>query len=425
MTLSIINALANTSSRLEKEAILKQNCTNLILKNVFRLALDPMINFYIKKMPAPDVGDVILENKITLGTALNEIEAKLATRELRGIRAQNRVAWLLGNMHPDDQDVLRRVLGRNLKCGVSESTVEKIWSDLKLSYPCMLVSPIDSKTKLSWPMIAQTKMDGMRFNALVENGNVTYRSRSGKELDLFGALDKDVLALTASENYVLDGELLMVGPDGHPLDRKTGNGLLTKFQKGTGTAKIAEQIRAVVWDIIPLECFRKGICTIGYQERWRMLMTEKPGRIQVAPISIVNSMEEAQALYQQKLAEGEEGLVLKDPKGHWEDKRVKHQVKMKDELEADLLCVGYLAGTGKYEGKIGSLLVETADGKVKSAVGTGLSDEHRSMNPTEFVGKIVTVKYNAMITDKKTGVHSLFLPVFVEVREDKHVPDSL
>lgn len=118
-------------------------------------------------------------------------------------------------------------------------------------------------------------------------------------------------------------------------------------------------------------------------------------------------------------------LVLKDPKGPWEDKRVKHQVKMKAELEADLYCVGVTPGTGKFQGKIGALVVESKGREVKTAVGTGLSDAERSMDPAEFVGKIVAVKYNAIITDKKTGERSLFLPVLVEVREDKTEPDAL
>lgn len=229
-------------------------------------------------------------------------------------------------------------------------------------------------------------MDGMRFNAICDNGQVSYRTRAGKELDLFGALDDDVRQLTKAWPAVLDGELLMVGADGRPLDRKTGNGLLTKFQKGTGTTELAKQVRAVVWDIIPLEDFRKGRYGMGYLDRTSML--GHGHLIKPAVTYIVTSMEEAQELYQKKLAEGEEGLVLKDPKGAWEDKRVKHQVKMKAELEADLRVTGFLPGTGKYEGKIGSLLVESADGKVKSAVGTGLDDEERSCDPSEFWAKL-------------------------------------
>ena len=427
MALQILHQLESASGRLEKEAILKAHATDPTFKEVCRLTLDPLTNFYIKKLPEPDASKGVVQPPeiIRLEHALQDLKSKLCSRLLRGHDARDHVAFLLGCLTEDDREVLRRVLGRNLKCGVSEATVEKIWPDLKLSYPCMLVSPLDSKTKLSWPMVAQTKMDGMRFNAIVENGKVSYRTRNGKELDLFGVLDADVMNLTDETEYVLDGELLMAGPDGAPMDRKTGNGLLTKFQKGTGTAVLAKQVRAVVWDIMPLYSFRKGRCSVGYRDRHIMLHPNQAGRIQVAPFTIVNSMEEAQILYQMKLAEGEEGLVLKDPKGPWEDKRVKHQVKMKAELEADLRVTGFLPGSGKFEGKIGSLLVETADGQVKTAVGTGLTDEERSLAFTEFQNKIVAVKYNAVITDKKTGMKSLFLPVFVEIREDKNTADTI
>jgi len=419
-TLNILTRLEATSSRLEKEAILKAHATDQTLKEVCRLTLDPITNFYIKKIPAPGVPS---GGSLTLEEALEDVKSTLCSRVLRGNDARDHLARLLARLSKDDQEVLKRVIGRNLKCGVSEGTVEKTWPDLKLSYPCMLVSPLDSKTKLKFPTMAQTKMDGMRFNAICENGDVSYRTRNGIELELFGVLDSDVRNLTAGENFVLDGELLMAGPGGAPLDRKTGNGLLTKFQKGTGTAELATQVRAVVWDIIPLASFREGRCSTGYMERHHMLYPRQVGNIQVASITIVNSMEEAQTLYQQKLAEGEEGLILKDPAGLWEDKRVKHQVKMKAELEADLKVTGFIPGAGKYEGKIGSLTVESADGKVKTAVGTGLSDEERSSPFEEFQNKIVAVKYNALITDKKTGLKSLFLPVFIEVRSDKNIAD--
>ena len=51
--LSIIQRLSDTSGRLEKEAILKQNSKDPRIKETFRLALDPSINFYVKKIPEP------------------------------------------------------------------------------------------------------------------------------------------------------------------------------------------------------------------------------------------------------------------------------------------------------------------------------------------------------------------------------------
>ena len=421
--LAILNRLEAATGRLEKEAILKSESSNQLLKETFRLALDPTINFYIKKIPEPTTNIMVL---ISLGTAFEKL-SELSTRAIRGDLAKAHLARTLGALDSDDQEVLKRVIGRSLKCGVSDGTVEKVWPYLQLSYPCMLVSPLDAKMKLKFPMMAQTKMDGMRFNAVVEGGAVTYRSRNGKELDIFGVLDDDFLTRANGSDVVFDGELLIWGTDGKPVDRKTGNGLLTKFQKGTGTTEIAARIRAVVWDRIPLADFRTGICVIPCQTRWSLMVAgHSTDLVRVAATTSVNTLAMAHELYQEKLAEGEEGIILKDPEGHWENKRVKHQVKMKAELDADLLVTGFLPGAGKYTGKIGSLLVESADGKVKTAVGTGLSDEQRGWDfKTEFSGKIVAIKYNALISDKKTGDKSIFLPVFIELREDKSIADIL
>ena len=421
--LSILNRLEAVSGRLEKEAILKSNCSNELLKRAFELALDPTINFYIKQVP--NACPPLTIGQLTLEDAFEKL-SELSTRRVTGDRAKNLLARTLGALHADDQEVLKRVIGRSLKCGVSESTVQKIWPYLRLSYPCMLVSPMDGKTKLKFPMMAQTKMDGMRFNAIVEKGSVIYRSRNGKELDLQGVMDADFLSHAGDLDVVFDGELLIWGKDGKPLDRKTGNGLLTKFQKGTGTAEIAGRIRAVIWDRIPLADFRAGICVVPCQTRWSMMVAAPlTDRVRIAKTTMVNTLATAQELYQENLAAGEEGIILKDPAGHWEDKRVKHQVKMKAELEADLKVTGFTPGTGKYAGKIGSLMVESGDGKVKTSVGTGLSDEERSQSPSQFMGKIVAIKYNALISDKKTGAKSMFLPVFIEVREDKDVADII
>ena len=108
----------------------------------------------------------------------------------------------------------------------------------------------------------------------------------------------------------------------------------------------------------------------------------------------------------------------------WEDKRSKTQIKFKAELDADLLCVGVEEGTGKYAGKIGALKLESADGIIKCKVGTGLSDADRNHPPETYLDKVIAIVYNARIVDISTGIESLFLPRFIEVREDKTNADS-
>jgi ATP-dependent DNA ligase len=139
---------------------------------------------------------------------------------------------------------------------------------------------------------------------------------------------------------------------------------------------------------------------------------------------IVQTQEEATAIFENYLSLGLEGIILKDGSGIWEDKRSKSQIKMKGELECDLKVVGYQMGTGKYEGMLGAILCESSDGIIKVDVGSGFKDAQRlDFTNNSIVGKIVSVKYNARIKNKQ-GEESLFLPIFIEVRNDKDVADS-
>jgi hypothetical protein len=71
---------------------------------------------------------------------------------------------------------------------------------------------------------------------------------------------------------------------------------------------------------------------------------------------------------------------------------------------------------------LGAILCESADGVIKVSVGSGFNDGQRNQGD-ELVGKIVAVKYNARITNKE-GDQSLFLPIFIEVRNDKDTADN-
>ena len=94
---------------------------------------------------------------------------------------------------------------------------------------------------------------------------------------------------------------------------------------------------------------------------------------------------------------------------------------MKAVNTVDLLCVDTFEGKGKYVGRLGGLsCVGEIEGKlIKVNVGSGLTDHHRAMPDSEFIGKIIEVKYNTIIKDNNNDYYSLFLPRFVQVRFDK------
>ena len=73
---------------------------------------------------------------------------------------------------------------------------------------------------------------------------------------------------------------------------------------------------------------------------------------------------------------------------------------------------------------LGAIVCESSDGIIKVNVGSGFNDEHRkTLKEKDLLGKIVAIKYNTR-TKNKAGEESLFLPIFVEVREDKDIADS-
>jgi hypothetical protein len=433
MILSILNELESTSSRLEKEAILKREQHNALLKRVFFLAYDPFTQFYIRKIPAYKQ---IPNYDISLEEALNQLDL-LSSRVVTGNAAIEHLRNILCNIPEHSAKVIERVIAKDLKCGASESTANKIWPGLIHEYPCMLASGYDQKLvdKMSWPAMAQLKMDGMRFNAIVKHtaidSTVEFRSRNGKEINLLGNLEKEFIKLSAGKDCVFDGELMVMFPgDDQFADRQTGNGILNKAVKGTIGEEQASMVHATIWDIIPYEDFQKGVSNVIYITRFNsvkeMISTIPPKdkKIWLVSYDIVDNIDEAREKFNEYYSLGLEGIILKSMYGIWEDKRAKHQIKFKGELECDLKVVDIQPGTGKYTGMLGALICESDDGVLKVDIGSGFKDFQRlDFTSDSIVGKIVSVKYNARIKNKQ-GEESLFLPVFVEVREDKDTADS-
>jgi hypothetical protein len=427
---AFLNDLAANPSRNYKIEQLEKHVNNETLREVVRLALCPFTQFYQRKIP-----------KYTCDGTNANIEAvlpalyDLSAREVTGNAAIEYLRMLLSSLNEDDAKVLERIIDKSLDCGVQVSTANAVWSGLIREYPVMLCSQFEQKLvdKIKFPAYAQMKMDGMRFNAIVRDGKVEYRSRNGKEIQLLGNLDEQFIAMAGEVDCVFDGELLVMLPGDHQFaDRQTGNGILNKANKGTISAEEAAMVHASVWDLIPYAYFTDGHCPVPYSKRFSSLeqLIQKQSadnkRVWLVSSQIVQTIDEAQEMFQEYLSLGYEGIILKDGSGIWEDKRAKHQIKFKGELECDLKIVAVEEGSGKYAGMLGAMICESSDGIVKVSVGSGLNDEHR-INlwhiKQEILDKIVAVKYNTRIKNKQ-GEESLFLPIFIELRDDKDVADS-
>lgn len=415
--IDILENLAANPSRNYKIGLLQEHAGNTLLRELVRLALDPFTQFYIRKIPKYEA-----TGNGCLAEAMDQL-FELSSRLKTGNAGIEHLTQILTSLSPKNAMIIERIIAKDLKCGVSIATANDVWPGLIMEYPIMLCSGYEQKLidKMSWPAMVQLKMDGMRFNAIVQDGKCEFKSRNGKTIDLLGNLEDEFVELANGSDMVYDGELVVV-KGSSLLDRQTGNGILNKALKGTISTEEADMVRATIWDVIPYMYFTSGECPTPYKDRFaRIKETRKISKVSSI---IVDNIEEAQAKFKEYYDQGEEGIILKDMNSAWENKRSKSLIKFKGELECDLKVVGFEPGTGKYVGKLGALICESDDGIIKVKVGSGFNDEDReSIKEQDVIGKVVAVKYNARIRSKSEA-ESLFLPIFLEIREDKTQADS-
>ena len=193
----ILKALESDNSRLAKEAILEENKDNETLKRVLRAALDPYTQYHQRKIPEYDRNS-ITRATMDLDWALDQLFI-LTSREKTGNEAINYLSNLLGRIEEDDAMVIKRVVTKDLKCGVQIATVNKIFGKKFIeTYPCMLASAFNQKSfeNIKYPALIQTKMDGMRANVIIDKeGGVDVRSRNGKQISLDGHFDAFVMQI--------------------------------------------------------------------------------------------------------------------------------------------------------------------------------------------------------------------------------------
>lgn len=434
----ILNALAATSKRSEKEQILKSLSPELesLFKEVVKATYDPFINYWIRSpQVSSDIRKIAAGTVVELQRALNEL-IPLKERTYTGNAARDHLAKVLANSSYHTANIISRVVDRDLRVGCSVSTFNKIWPGLIPEFELMACHTLDEKTagSMVYPAYAQLKYDAARVAIIVNHGTVSYRTRNGLTYN-FVNVALDNLFLTAAmklgrESLVFDGELYQRLPNGQPASRTVSNGIATKMIRGTSTPEDWEAIGISVWDVVPLESFIAGYCKTSYSERFDLIkqMFPEVGVVQCANNVMVKDYDEAVALAKKYIAKGFEGIILKNPNAPWEAKRSKNCLKVKAVRQADLEVVELVEGTGKYTGKLGAVTCKSVDGLLQVNVGTGFSDAQRESLWSirdELQGTILTVEYNELIKPKNSDVYSLFLPRAIEFRDDKNVADDL
>lgn len=436
--LEIVEEIAKESSRNKKVEILKSAISqNPLFKMVLEATYNPYITYGVKAVPEFEDIQYKVSGIMTLNKFIKtDLYAKLAKRAVTGNDAMAMLKNSLEQLHQDDRVIAVRILGRDLRCGISVKSINKACPGLIPEYNVMLASEFDQDTvdKMGDPIV-QLKVDGMRACAHVIDGVVTFRSRKGHEIDVGDDLRNEVLEYVKlsnnPSNVVFDGELIAMATSNTTVvaNRERGNGLLNKCMRGTASEDEKKRVRFVVFDYLLQSWFDGSkTCNVPYRHRLNSLLEVlrlKDSKL-VWPVRTFDcKRSEIQSVFEDVLSDGEEGLLIKDGLGYWEPKRSKQWIKLKAVLSTDLVVVDVLEGVGKYAGMMGSLKVETSCGQLTAYVGTGFSDEDRRNITKDDIGRIVEVRYNSVIIAREGFARpTLYLPVFGGFRDDKEAANT-
>ena len=334
----------------------------------------------------------------------------------------------------NQQEFLTMVLLKDLRLCLNVKKIQKVWPDFCVTYPYMGCRPFNMKNleNIQYPAFAQTKMDGTFCNVIVdfENKKVEYFSRQSKPQPIQGSLDEQFLNIIYSNQFgsklVFTGEILVWDTD-KPLPRKLSNGIIRREEK---TQDELDRIHFVCWDFIPYDKFLEKQWDIPYSKRFQYLtdifFNGLRPRLHVVNSWIVFNVDEAMEKFNKEYEKGEEGVVIKSLNQIWQDGKPAGQVKIKAEKDCDLKMVAFYEGKGNYSGMCGSIKCVTQDELLEVMVKPRTPEDAKEIwyNQDKYLNKILTVKYNEKIESDTKDKPSLYLPVFVEIRDDKVEADK-
>jgi DNA ligase-1 len=423
----VISSLEEHPSRLNKEAIIlaQAESGNDELFRGFRLALDPMITFGLKQIPEKQDAD---------GPGLSwdnftSITERLCNRDLTGNASRDAVDALIKQATQKEWNGwYRRILIKDLRCGVSDKTVNKVVEKKYADYAvpvfgCQLAhDSANHETKVSGKKLIEVKLDGVRVITVVRSdGRVDMFSRNGKELANFPHIKEQIASVikqkgsSKSMDVVLDGEIMSSSfqdlmKQVHRKDNvEAGDAILNLF------------------DVLPLEDFEKGFYDKDQTTRSSMVQFWVETNHALLPnvTCLANELvdldtAEGQLRFKeinaQAIVGGYEGIMIKDPDAPYECKRSTAWLKLKPFIEVSLEVTDVEEGTGRNVGRLGALVCSGQDdGKsITVNVGSGFSDSDRIEfwdSRNSLIGQIVEVRADA-ITQNQDGTYSLRFPRF-------------
>ena len=420
----IIAQLEADNSKLAKQAIIKA-AHDEGLPEFFeglRMALDALVTFGVKQVP--ERSDVLTGQGLPW-TAFVELANKLQARELTGHAARDAIELAMSVATTEQWNGwYRRILIKDLRCGMSEKTVNKVVPGCIPVFTCALAhDSAKHEKKMTGKKQIEIKLDGVRVITIIQGNKVEMFSRNGKQFHNFGHIIQELEAVVKEYPVpyplVLDGEVMSAN----------FQDLMKQVHRKDGKQSTDAVLH--VFDTIPLGCFQNGVW--DKPQSFRSAITKHWVEEHKSVLEHVSALdwetvdldsEEGQTrfveLNKAAVDGGYEGVMIKDVDAPYECKRTHAWLKAKPFIEVTLEVKEVEEGTGRNEGRLGAFVCEGIDdGKdICVNVGSGFTDVHRDdywTHRSSIIGNLVEVRADA-VTQNQDGTYSLRFPRFKTFR---------
>jgi DNA ligase-1 len=430
-----IRDLESSDSRLHKERVIEKALmaaklgsanAQCFLFNCYQ-AYNPYYTFHVRQVPESE-GIEHAENPWPVFWGLLE---GLRTRSFSGHRARDAILETMKQFDSVEwNNLCRRVLIKDLRCGISEKTLNKVLGKTEWRIPvfsCQLAQDsTDQPKKLKGIKRLECKLDGVRVLAVVQGTDVTLYSRNGKQFENFPQIvqaieehRKAFFNIPHGGRFVLDGEI--VGESFQKLMK----------QAHRKSDAVTDGMVYHVFDIIPLDSFVEGHYNAQQHKRIEMLERVRALLPEDGPIQVMNGLDvdldtaeghDIMQRYAEAAVEGGfEGIMIKSMDAPYLCKRTDYWMKWKPTITVDLKIVGFEQGTGRNADRLGAIICEGDDNgrHIRVNVGSGLSDSNRDEywhSRADLVGHLVEVQADA-VTQNQDGSYSLRFPRFLRFRD--------
>ena len=425
----IIEKLEADNSRLAKEAVIEQAMTeglNEFFEGV-KMALDPLVTFGVKQVP--ERNDVLTGQGLSWDN-FKTLADQLINRELTGHAARDAIELAMGVATTEQWNMFyRRILIKDLRCGVSEKTVNKIAKKFPQytipTFTCSLAhDSANHEKKMVGKKQIEVKLDGVRVLAVCKGGKVELFSRNGKQFHNFPHIIEEIEAVLERKpspyDCVLDGEVMS----------KDFQDLMKQVHRKDGKAATDSVLH--LFDFIPLKDFLEG--------GWDKPQTYRSNLVKYWVLENEDLLEHVTAceweevdlstdegnrrfveLNKTAVDGGYEGVMIKDVDAPYECKRTHAWLKAKPFIEITLKVVDVEEGTGRNAGRLGAVIVEGEDDgyNYRLNCGSGFTDAQRDEYWTErasLIGQLIEIRADARTKSQDSDTYSLRFPRFKTFR---------